>query len=149
MGFGVPSLSYRLGVFALDKCKQKKKGCLAYSTDQDNKSSQIFITSLASNREERFQFKQTFGFSRPYSVAHEIDQSQWMYQTKVILNRLITFLKNSFVEFKQILQIWIKNLFFCEWCVSSLCVVNKLCLNLGRPTDFQSQCHIPIFFWSV
>ena len=67
MGFGVPSLSYRLGVFALDKLKQKKKDCLAYSTDQDNKSSQIFITSLASNREERFQFKQTFGFSRPYS----------------------------------------------------------------------------------
>ena len=68
MGFGVPSLSYRLGVFALDKCKQKKKkDCLAYSTDQDNKSSQIFITSLASNSKERFQFKQTFGFSRPYS----------------------------------------------------------------------------------
>ena len=67
MGFGVPSLSYRLGVFALDKCKQKKKDCLAFSTDQDNKSSQIFITSLASNSEERFQFKQTFGFSRPYS----------------------------------------------------------------------------------
>ena len=74
MGFGVPSW---LGVFTLDKCKQKKKkDCLAYSTDQDNKSSQIFITSLASNSEERFQFKQTFGFSRPYSVAHEIDQSQ-------------------------------------------------------------------------
>ena len=68
MGFGVPSLSYRLGVFALDKWKQKKKkDCLAYSTDQDNNSSQIFITSLASNREERFQFKQTFGFSRPYN----------------------------------------------------------------------------------
>ena len=68
MGFGVPSLSYRLGVFTLDKCKQKKKkDCLAYSTDQDNKSSQIFITSLASNSEERFQFKQTFGFSRPYN----------------------------------------------------------------------------------
>lgn len=75
MGFGVPSW---LGVFTLDKCKQKKKkkDCLAYSTDQDNNSSQIFITSLASNSEERFQFKQTFGFSRPYSVAHEIDQSQ-------------------------------------------------------------------------
>lgn len=55
---------------------RKKKDCLAYSTDQDNKSNQIFITSLASNSEERFQFKQTFGFSRPYSVAHEIDQSQ-------------------------------------------------------------------------
>lgn len=67
MGFGVPSLSYRLGVFASDKCKQKKKDCLAYSTDQDNNSSQIFITSLAYNREERFQFKQTFGFSRPYN----------------------------------------------------------------------------------
>ena len=35
MGFGVPSLSYRLGVFASDKCKQKKKDCLAYSTDQE------------------------------------------------------------------------------------------------------------------
>lgn len=67
MGFGVPSLSYRLGVFALDKRKQKNKDCLAYSTDQDNKSNQIFITSLASNSEERFQFKQTFGFSRPYN----------------------------------------------------------------------------------
>ena len=67
MGFGVPSLSYRLGVFALDKRKQKNKDCLAYSTDQDKKSSQIFITSLASNRVGRFQFKQTFGFSRPYN----------------------------------------------------------------------------------
>ena len=121
MGFGVPSLSYRLGVFALDKLKQKKKDCLAYSTDQDNKSSQIFITSLASNREERFQFKQTFGFSRPYSVAHEIDQSQWMYQPKVILNRLITFLKNSLVEFKHFTNLNKEPVFLWVMCVLFVC----------------------------
>ena len=39
------------------KSEYKNRGSITYSTDQENKLSEIFIISLGSNREERFQFK--------------------------------------------------------------------------------------------
>ena len=42
----------------------EKKNKVTNSTD---KVSKIFIISLGSNREGRFQFKQTFEFSGPYT----------------------------------------------------------------------------------
>ena len=48
-------------------CEWKKKGCITFSKDQENEDSKIFSLSLGSNRGVRFQFKQTFECSGPYS----------------------------------------------------------------------------------
>ena len=48
-------------------CEWKKQGCITFSKDQENEDSKIFSLSLASNRGVRFQFKQTFECSGPYS----------------------------------------------------------------------------------
>ena len=48
-------------------CEWKKQGCIDFSKDQENEDSKIFSLSLASNRGVRFQFKQTFECSGPYS----------------------------------------------------------------------------------
>ena len=67
------------------KSEYKNWGSINYSTGQENKLIEIFIISLGSNREERFQFKQTFEFtcSRPYSeiqlsiLANNIMCTNW------------------------------------------------------------------------
>ena len=48
-------------------CVWKKQGCITFSKDQENDDSKIFSLSLGSNRGVRFQFKQTFECSGPYS----------------------------------------------------------------------------------
>ena len=50
-----------------DPCEWKKQGCITFSKDQENEDSKIFSLSLGSNRGVRFQFKQTFECSGPYS----------------------------------------------------------------------------------
>ena len=51
----------------------KKHASITYCTNEENKISKVFILFLDSNREERFQFKQTFEFSR---VHHEIQPTK-------------------------------------------------------------------------
>ena len=46
---------------------EAKQGPVTYSIDQENKVSQIFITSLDSNRGGGFKLKETSEFSRLYS----------------------------------------------------------------------------------
>ena len=48
-------------------CEWKKQGYITFSKDQENDDSKIFSLSLGSNRGVRFQFKQTFECSGPYS----------------------------------------------------------------------------------
>ena len=48
-------------------CEWEKQGSITYSKDQENEDSKIFSLSLGSNRGVRFQFKQTFECSGPYS----------------------------------------------------------------------------------
>ena len=48
-------------------CEWKKQGGITFSKDQENEDSKIFSLSLGSNRGVRFQFKQTFECSGPYS----------------------------------------------------------------------------------
>ena len=54
------------------KSERKKLSSVTYDMDWENKINKMFFISLGSNRGGRFQFKQTFKLSQPYSDIQPI-----------------------------------------------------------------------------
>ena len=54
------------------KSERKKLSSVTYDMDWENKINKMFFISLGSNRGGRFQFKQTFKLSQPYSEIQPI-----------------------------------------------------------------------------